>query len=174
MVGKITSTRDKTKQEINLKDLLGRSPTSEEKKAFVQKAIDLMIERSQSGRDREGRSFFPYSEKYADRKGVSPNDVDMTLFGDMLLSINSESTRDKVTIKIDDSDEAIKAYAHMKGFPGHKTIKNGPVREFFGITDDEARKLIKDLPTEGRPAQTEEEIIRDFIKNLDIEIEDLV
>lgn len=136
-------------QEIDLGDLLGRKPTRDEAQAFAQEAIERIIERSQSGQDINGRKFKEYTKDYAEEKGVSRGDVDMTLFGDMLLSIDSRISGDRVRIEIP-SDEAPKAYGHISGFKGHPTIPQGKYkRDFFGLTKDEAEQIAESVRDES-------------------------
>ena len=136
-------------QEIDLGDLLGRTPTRDEAQAFAQEAIERIIERSQSGVDVNGRQFKEYTKEYAEEKGVSRGDVDMTLFGDMLLSIDSRISGDRVRIEIP-SGEAPKAYGHISGFKGHPTIPQGKYkRDFFGLTKDEAEQIAESVRDES-------------------------
>ena len=168
-MAKVTSSRSRTRQEINLRDVYGRRPTTAEQDAFIDSAIDLMITRSQGGQDVNGEAFVEYSQKYADLKGVSRGDVDMTLFFDMLDNIEGNKSRDKVELKIE-GEESIKAYAHMKGYPGHPTIKNGPVREFFGLTDQDIESIAESV-REISPAQgaSEDDLIDEFLSSITIE-----
>lgn len=130
-------------QEINLADLLGRTPTENEKEAFISEAINLIIERTQSGVDRNGKSFKPYSKEYADFKGVSSGDVDMTFGGDMLAAIDGIAESNNVVLYINDETETLKAYNHNVGAPL-------PKRTFFGLTSAEAKSIaskIEEAPT---------------------------
>jgi len=132
-------------QEINLGDLLGRTPTRDEAQAFAQEAIERIIERSQSGTDVNGKQFKEYTKEYAEEKGVSRGDVDMTLFGDMLLSIDSRISGDRVRIEIPSSESA-KAYGHITGFKGHPTIPQGKYkRDFFGLSRNEAEQIAESV-----------------------------
>lgn len=130
-------------QEINLSELLGREPTPTEKEAFVSEAIDLIIERTQSGVDLNGKKFKPYTKEYAELKGVSRGDVDLTFFGSMLGSLDGAADNDSVTLFINDETETLKAYNHNVG----DTL---PKRTFFGLKQDEAELIaakIEESPT---------------------------
>jgi hypothetical protein len=132
-------------QEINLGDLLGRTPTRDEAQAFAQEAIERIIERSQSGTDVNGKQFKQYTKEYAEEKGVSRGDVDMTLLGDMLLSIDSRISGDRIRIEIPSSESA-KAYGHITGFKGHPTIPQGKYkRDFFGLSRNEAEQIAESV-----------------------------
>lgn len=134
-------------QEIDLSDFYDRPPTESEKRAFAQEAIERIIDRTQSGRDIRGNQFKQYSKEYAEFKGVSRSDVDLTLFGDMLLSVQPRFQGDKVIIEIP-REETDKAYGHLSGFKGHPTIKDGPKRDFFGLNREEAKTIAESVKSE--------------------------
>lgn len=144
-VSRVSKSQQKIAQKIDLEDILGREPTPIERDRFIQEAIEFMISRTQSGEDRNGKEFKAYTKDYADFKGVSRGDVDLTLFGDMLLSIQGENLGSEVEIKIE-GEEAAKAYGHITGFKGHPTIPNGKYkRDFFGLSEDEARFIAEGI-----------------------------
>lgn len=174
---KISLSKDEVKQEINLASLFGRNPTQSEAEAFFEAAKELIIERTQSNKDINQKQFKDYSDKYAELKGVSVDEVDMTLFGDMLEAIDYDFSRGKLTLKIDD-DNAIKAYAHMTGYEGHPTITNGPKRKFFGLKKDEAQAIAQgvigtdELEREFNAADiADRENLADIIRGLRLEAE---
>lgn len=144
----IEKSKELLRQTINLRDFLGHSPTDQEAQEFYDRAIEEIIERTQEGFDRNGRRFPSYTEEYADFKGVGINEVDLTLFGDMLLSIRGRRDGDNIELLIDGT-EAPKAFGHVSGYEGHPTITDGPKRDFFGITEGEARAIATDV--ESRP-----------------------
>lgn len=140
-VSKIKLSQEKISQKVDLEELLGRVPTPTEREAFIEAAKELIIERTQSNSDINGRSFKDYTEGYARNKGVSQGDVDLTLFGDMLMSIDGSGRGDTVDLFIE-GNEAKKAYAHMTGYKGHPTIPQGKyTRKFFGLKEDEAENI---------------------------------
>lgn len=141
-------SQQKILQEIDLRDFYDRAPTQDEKQAFAQEAIERIIERTQAGEDINGRSFRGYTKEYAELKGVGRNEVDLTLFGDMLLSIQPRFEGDKVIIEIP-REETDKSYGHLSGFKGHPTIKNGPKRDFFGLNRDEAESIAESVKSES-------------------------
>lgn len=141
LTSRVKLSQSEVSQTFDLSEVYGREPTTQEISNFIDLAKERIIERSQSGVDVNGNEFKRYTEDYADQKGVPRGDVDMTLFGDMLLSIDGEPTGNGVKIMID-GDEAPKAYGHMTGFKGHPTIPNGKyTRKFFGLTRDEAEAI---------------------------------
>jgi len=162
-IGSLKVSKGRVSQKINLRDLLGRAPTEFEKDAFVQEALQRIEDRTLDGDDINGDTFTPYSEEYAESKGVSRNSVDLFSDGDMFDSMEDlGSTRDTVNFGIVDGDEAPKAFNHQKG----DTL---PQREWFGITQEEAEEIIERVSLgELNPNQIEadEADIRTAIRDL--------
>jgi hypothetical protein len=146
LAGKRSITKNKTEQKINLRTLLGRKPTNEEKTLFAELSIELINNRTLDGDNVDGNKFSataPYSEAYAAKKGVPINAVDMFLKGDMLDSIKTLSeTRDTVSIGIQGGLEAKKSHRHNTGSKGM------PKREFFGVTKKEADKIVDTIKSD--------------------------
>ena len=167
-IGKITITKKKTQQKINLRELLGHAPSDEQKKLFTEMAIERINERTLNRTDINNRKFTKYSKEYASKKGVTRNSVDLFLEGDMLSSIQPlEETRDTVVFGIDSSEEKqlLKSHGHNKGGG------NLPQREFFGITEKEAKKIVKNLPksdeeTPDSRSEYRRDLHGDFIHHL--------
>lgn len=143
--GTMTVSLAELSQEINLKDYLGRAPTSKEKRLFADLAVDTIENRSLDGRNINGKKFKKYTAEYAEFKGVTRDSVDMFLDGDMLNSMKRDKKKedaDTVFIHLDDSLETKKGYNHMT----RKSRANPlPKREFFGLNDDEARTISKEI-----------------------------
>jgi len=122
--------------KINLKKLLGKSPSDELKDAIAQKAIDLIEERTkrQKGvKDQKLENFPKYSKEYAKEKGSKK--VDLTLSGDMLgLMDVVKETKNTIEIGWEDDTENAKAFNHTTG----DTL---PKRNFFDLTKREVTKL---------------------------------
>jgi hypothetical protein len=168
---KRTLSQTEIYQEINLADILDRAPTRAEIAAFQEAAVELIIERSQSGVDVNGRQFKEYTKEYAEEKGVSRGDVDMTLFGDMLLSINTQSRGDVVRIEMA-PDETAKAYGHISGFKGHPTIPSGKYkRDFFGLSRSEAENIAESV-RDRSVFQPEELNISDILARIGLVAQD--
>ena len=154
---KIEYSLDETVQTVDLDKLIGRKTTAAEKETFVTLAIERIIERTQSGVDINGNSFAEYSEDYADKKGVDVSEVDLTLMGDMLLSIKRFPDRKNVKFGINDDKEAKKSFNHNTG----DTLKK---RTFFGLTVSEQKQIAnaiknaKDKPTTVRQAREQREL----------------
>jgi hypothetical protein len=130
-------------QEIDLVDVFDGKVTTEAKVEFVNRVIEKMIERTQDGISRGQRSFEPYSKEYAEKKGVGVKDVDLTLFGDMLGSIEAKFLRgQKAKVYIDGKKNNLKAYNHMT--PKDETNRL-PKREFFGMTKRQLKEVAYEI-----------------------------
>jgi hypothetical protein len=135
-------------QEINLANRLGREPTEEELEVFAQMAIERINQRTLDGEAVNGGTFVPYSESYAEKKGVSRDSVDLFLEGDLLDSLDYEIIDEKIRIFVNGDLHVKKGYNHHVG----DTL---PRRPWFGITPDEVDELISVLPeVDDEPEQT--------------------
>lgn len=147
---KLRKTR--IEQKLNLADIIGKDISADRVlvRKIAQGIIDYMVDRAKDGKGIGRRDLkSPYSKAYAESlafkaAGKSRNNVNMTLSGDMLRSIDIlEEDGASVTIGIDDPIDAPKAYGHQTGFEGHPTIPQGKYRRrFFGVTSDEIKKEI--------------------------------
>lgn len=145
---KLKLTESEVSQTIDLKEVLGSiSAIDTVSEAFSRAIIDHIVERTQSGRDVNGKLFAPYSKSYKESLAFNvlgkSSHVDMTLTGDMLSTIQSERTGNKIKIFFDGPQNNVKAFAHMTGFKWHPHLEGKAKREFFGIKDEELRKIAK-------------------------------
>lgn len=147
---KLKLTESEVSQEIDLKQVLGGAseiePVSE---AFSQAVLDHIKERTESGRDVNGNIFAPYSKAYKESlafKVYGKSKTNMTLTGDMLGTMFTDAANGKLTIKLDGSENNVKAFAHITGFQGHPTLQ-GKVkpRRFFGVNDIELTKIAENF-----------------------------
>lgn len=161
-------TKKKTSQQINLKDEFGVDFSGRDalKQAIGQAIIDKMLRRvtednkgaqfsDESGTGRRVNLRSPYSDAYQESDefkaaGKSATDINMTLKGDMLNSIDLLKIRgNTIEVGIDDDDEAGKAHGHMTG-------KNGKVpkmrRPFFGVTKAELKEIRREFAGEIKDA----------------------
>jgi hypothetical protein len=89
----------------------------------------------------------PYSKTYAESldfnaAGKSRGEVNMTLTGDMLASIQVEDRgKGKIAVFIDGETEVLKAYNHITG----DTV---PRRPFFGVSKTDVRSVLADFESE--------------------------
>lgn len=149
--GKINISLKDISQDIDLEKYLKRKPTTKDKREFADKSADVIENRSLDTKNINGRKFTKYSESYAKKKGVTRDSVDMFLDGDMLGSISRNARNEKpnsVNIAVKGDLNIKKAHNHMT----NKSKKNPlPKRSFFGLTDDEARKIAKTMkPTKSK------------------------
>jgi hypothetical protein len=106
--------------------------------------IEHIINRSASGYDRNDNKCNPYTEKYADKKGVGVNDVDLILTGEMLDELELVSQKSgEITIGYKEpSDElAGKVEGNRSGSYGKEPNKK-KARDFLGISNDDLTTLI--------------------------------
>lgn len=114
---------------------------------LIKKTI---VERTESGIDKDGKAFAKYSEEYINSKefavaGKDKASVDLTLSGDML---NSILTLGHDTGYVDlgyregtfENDKAV----WNERNPGVEN-KNGPARKFLGLLDDELEIIIAEV-----------------------------
>lgn len=149
--GNLTVTLEELSQEVNLANYLGRKPTSIEKELFASMAIEVINTRTLDGQTINNGKFTKYSKDYADKKGVTRDSVDLFLEGDMLNSIGRRTSKEKsdtVFIQVGKGLDTKKAYNHNVG----DTL---PKREFFGITDNEARNIARQIEQETPRQQSQ-------------------
>ena len=150
--------KSKTSQKINLKEEFGIDFRGRDslKQALGQAIIDRIVSRTESG---QGMSFgfsgsgtpvklkSPYSKAYAksdDFKafGKSRGNVNMTLTGDMLASIDLlKIDGNTIEVGINDSEEALKSYNHNTG----DTV---PKRPFFGVNKKELKEIRREFSSD--------------------------
>ena len=162
-------SENEVSQTIDLRELFGVSLSGNGalKEAIAQDIIDLIKERTDSGKSVNGGNLKkPYSKTYSESLefevfGKSKNDINMKLTGTMLdtMDVLSNSAN---TIKIGWSgdEQAAKAYNHNVG----DTV---PKRPFFGINKSELNKIKSKYESvverEAGNLQSEKDSIRNAI-----------
>lgn len=132
---------------IDLNELFGAEVDQALAEVVGTEIRDQIVAFAENGRNAKGKSFKKYDEDYIESEefraaGKSENDVNMTLYGDMLSQLEIiRNEQGVITLGWEDSTQKKKAYAHMTGFKGHPTIKNGPKREFLVVS----QKLLGDV-----------------------------
>ena len=117
-------------------------------------AIEQINQRTLSNESVNGGSFANYSPKYAEKKGVSVDAVDLFLEGDMLDSLDYEINEDRGTVKIFVNGDLQK----KKGY-NHHVGDTLPRRSWFGVTPSEVESLVGEIDAgDEAPAQTSERI----------------
>jgi hypothetical protein len=160
------------KYEIDLRDVFDRAysdrssqfrdalrPTisdSNFKQLYANKIITRIRERtSDDGLDKNNeRLKGPYSKSYSESLnfqiyGKSRNDVNLTLTGKMLSSLNSKNQSSfKIVIQLDNEEDRGKAQGHITGRLGTKG--RAPRRDFLGVTKEEEEDFLKESVREVR------------------------
>ncbi len=126
-----------------------------ERVAIAQDIVDLIVERTKDGKDKNNRAFKKYSEEYKDsldfKIAGKTSQVDLTLSGDMLGALDLLSHKSgKIIIGYENgSEENARADGNIRGTYGHsKPITTG--RDFLGITDRDLDRILKNYPVEDR------------------------
>lgn len=140
----IKLTLDEVSQEFDLENMFGvdLSDEFELQENISQALIDVILERTEDGKDLNGRSLKRYSKDYVGSDefkafGKSPRDVDMELTGSMMRDLSIlDSSPGKVKIGFRDDTETKKAFNHNTG----DTV---PKREFFGVNAKELRGVVE-------------------------------
>lgn len=140
-----------------------------------QVVIEYITARTESGYDKNGEKFEPYSQDYAQLKGVSRSDVDLILSGEMLseLRLVSSSPRELVIGYKGVSSELVgKIEGNILGTYG----KSSPVtkgRDFLGIDEADLEVLIDSIgELEDEEIDIDEiarQAARDIIGDIDFE-----
>lgn len=162
--------------EIDIESLLGSSAKNQGvRDAFAQMAFDRMFERLDSGVDVDGKKMAGYSQSYINSRefkayGKEKNKVNMQLTGGMAYSVDILSqSSSKMKLGFVGEDEIAKAYAHMTGFKGHKTLSGKvPVRKFFGWTEMDLKEIADSLRPDApsKKEKIKDAMILDLISRL--------
>ena len=128
--------------------------TPSERERLAEKIITFIQERTsfeQKGfNPKTGRNYSlsnkPYTEQYADKKGVSEDDVDLTLSSDMLAAIELLNHRSgSITVGYSaGSKENAKAEGNQIGSYGKPQGDPSKARPFLGLTKADLRRIIDD------------------------------
>ena len=140
----LKASKHKIQQTINLKEVFGVDFKGNRslKEQIGQEVIDLMLNRTESGKDVSGKSFKKYSKSYInsadfEKYGKSANQVNMELKGDMLEDLNIVKMKgNEITIGFDSSLSNKKAANHNQGI----TV---PERQFFGVRQKDLKEIGK-------------------------------
>lgn len=126
-----------------------RDLTADQRDQLADDVIEYMKQRTEKGRDVDGKPFPGYSEAYMrslDFKiGGKSKKVDLTLSGDMLAAIEVLSSKPgKITIGFENgSSENARADGNIRGTYGRKTPDPKKARPFLGINDRDLDKLLR-------------------------------
>ena len=147
-------SQDEVSQTINLKELLGEDLTSRPdlKAKIAQEIVDLIVDRTESGKSVHNRSLRSYDEDYAESDefaafGKSESEVNMTLTGNMLNDI-IDTSKDPNEIKI----SFRKDINHKKAF-NHNTGDTVKKREFFGVNKSDLKEIVSKYKKELKKSE---------------------
>jgi len=164
---KNTISVKKMEIEIDLAKSFGQKVPARLKDTIGQAIIDDIITRTQSNKSLEGGKFKQYSEKYAEKKKVPRNKVDLTLTSDMLDSLDvKNASGSKIKIFVSEPNRVPVAYNHQVG----DTL---PKRSFLGVRQKEMDAIVKEFKSDlgkneaklTKSAQTEVDRLLELISN---------
>jgi hypothetical protein len=150
-------SKSEVSQTINFKRDFGVDISKNEglKNRIGQAIIDRIRERTLNNESVHGGGFEEYSEEYVNSDdfkiyGKSKGDINLKLTGDMLSSIDVESTDgNKVKVGVIET-QTPKAYNHHKG----DTV---PPRPWFGVNEDDIKDIKRRFENELRNIKREKE-----------------
>lgn len=136
---------------------LPASYSSDVKEAIAVEIISAIRKRTLKGKDVDGNPWAgkagEYSKSYVksvDFKaaGKSKGDINLTLSGDMLASIELlETKNNKVRIGFEEgSQENAKADGNIRGTYGKPRANKAKARPFLGLSDEDLAKILKKYP----------------------------
>ena len=136
-------------QKIKI-DLSGYGLSPDQKDEVADLIIERIVNRTDQGKDKDGRRFPGYSKSYKESldfkvAGKSLGRVDLQLSGDMLAALSVlDKTQRSVIIGFEPgSEENAKADGNIRGTYGKPTPDPKKARDFLGISDSELQKIIK-------------------------------
>lgn len=158
-IGNLKLSLDEVSQTINLSKEAGIDLSDDP--ALVneigQEIIDFMVDRAKDGRGLGGVKLkSPYSKEYSESLefkafGKNKSEVNMTLRGDMLSSIDLvNDDPSKLKIAIAEDDEIPKAYNHNVG----DTV---PKRPFFGLDKSELEEILSNYESDFKSLREDKE-----------------
>jgi hypothetical protein len=134
-------------QKIKI-DLSGYGLSPDQKDEVADLIIERIVNRTDQGKDKDGRKFPGYSKSYKEsldfKVAGKSSKVDLQLSGDMLAALSVlDKTSRSVTIGFENgSEENAKADGNIRGTYGQSKPIPGKARDFLGITDAELSKII--------------------------------
>ena len=114
---------------------------------FTKRVIDRIVERtSESGVDRNGKKFAPYSKSYMQSDVFKiyskSSKVNLELTGEMLSSMRGLDKAQSIIIQMVDQENKAKASGHVYGI--RKKGGGKVIRDFLGLPQDEESKLFEE------------------------------
>lgn len=114
-----------------------------QREVIAEEIVDFIRDRSFAGLDKNNRKFKKYSDKYAERKGVSIDDVDLVLTGELMEKLQVLKTAPgEITIGYEKSDPVnAKAEGNILGSYGRDPNPK-KARDFLGITRKDLMSIV--------------------------------
>ena len=131
--------------------------SDENKKRIGDAIIDFIKNRSKKGLDKNNNKFARYTKDYAEEKGVSPKDVDLTLSGEMLDSLSVLSVgRKSLDIGYQKGDLINdKVEGNITGSYGQPMGDSSKARDFLGIDDKDLNFIFNQYPKNDEEQATQ-------------------
>lgn len=137
------------------------------KEAISAEIISTIRKRTLKNKDANGDNFPAYSKEYVksvDFKaaGKSKGDINLTLSGDMLASIELlETKKNKIRIGFEDGTiQNAKADGNIRGTYGKPRANPAKARPFLGISDEELAKILKKYPRDETAEERADAVLR--------------
>jgi len=135
-------------QKIDIK--IDRKYSADEREDLGDRILEFIRNRTESGKNKNNRSFPKYSKGYAkslDFKiaGKSKGNVNLTLSGDMLIEMDLlKHSKGSLRIGFEKgSEENGRADGNIRGTYGQSSSISGKKRDFLGITKKDLKAVQK-------------------------------
>jgi hypothetical protein len=114
-----------------------------QREVIAEEVIDFIRDRSFAGLDKNNRKFKKYSDKYAERKGVPIDEVDLVLTGELMEKLQVlKITPSEITIGYEKGDSVnAKAEGNITGSYGREPNRK-KARDFLGITRKDLMSIV--------------------------------
>ena len=137
------SSYDNTAQKRKAREV---SSTAEFKRIFGNSIVEEIIQRTQSGIDKNGKAFPAYSKSYKESLQFQvygkTNSVDLTLTGEMLASLQARYSGNDLLLDLQGQNNKDKAQGHISGQYGQSSkIKK---RDFLGLPENRLKTIYKE------------------------------
>jgi len=137
-------------QKIKI-DLSGYGLNSDQKDEVADLIIERIVNRTDQGKDKQGKRFPGYSKSYKEsldfKVAGKGKTVDLQLSGDMLAALahlKKHDTNRSIVVGFENgSEENAKADGNIRGTYGKPTPDPKKARDFLGITETELSKIVK-------------------------------
>jgi hypothetical protein len=118
--------------------------TKQQREVIALDIIDFIKDRTFAGLDKYNKPFEPYTEAYAKKKGVKPNDVNLVLSGEMMEKLKRVRDSDgEIVIGYDGRSKKLnaKVEGNITGSYG-KDPDESKARDFLGIIKKDLMDIV--------------------------------